>query len=166
MRDGHPQGVIPRVCLETGTYRGVTTRKLATLYEVVETIEISPVLWEVASREPGIRYHLGDSALILPFLLGQYREPVTCYLDAHWFERPEVGGRGQFPLWRELAALKAFVHPNIVIVDDVRMFGSDHEGVWDQVNQQAINDALDPSRIVGTASIHDHYVVYRCASLS
>ena len=163
IRAGHPAGVVPRVFIETGTQHAVTTRLARQLYDVVETVELSAVLYAAAVARhghDGIRFHHGDSAELLPKILARYAEPVCIYLDAHWYPNPNVVGADAFPLWAELEAIARRPHADIVIVDDVHSFGTALPAIdWVGVTEGTIVSNL--GRVQGTERVADHFVVYR-----
>jgi len=162
MRDGHPLRIRPRAFIETGTLHAETARFARQLYEVVETIELSEPLYRAAIKRyggNGIRFHLGDSAKILPVVLATYREPVCLYLDAHWFPRAQVAPEA-FPLWAELEAVQARPFADIVIVDDVHSFGTANPAPdWQQVTPTNLLASVD--RVLKTLIHDDHFVIYR-----
>jgi hypothetical protein len=170
----HPAGVIPQVFIETGTQHAVTAHLAQHLYPVIETIELSEALYSKAvalfkaagvSAINGLRLHRGDSAKVLPEILARYAEPVCVYLDAHWYESPDVVGRDCFPLWLELAAIAARSYADTIVVDDFHSFGVGSPAAdWFAVTQASIVAALNPARVLDTERVDDHFVVYRSAA--
>jgi hypothetical protein len=113
--------------VETGTFRGVTTRKLAGVFELVATIELSPELHriaEVSLRDlPNVRVLHGHSAERLAELSDP--DVATLYfLDGHWSGASTWGEDDECPVLRELAAIGAG-HPNdCIVIDDAHLFAS------------------------------------------
>lgn len=156
----------PKVFIETGTQRGLTTVMAhAYGFELVITCDCST--WFQKEREERfaglpIFSLLGDSRTVLETF--SRPEPTLYYLDAHWDRT--AGGKASHPgapLWDELAVIQQRPYPDIVVVDDVRVFGTgpDVTGttLWERVSCDAIAAALEPiaaSRIIG-----DQFVVYR-----
>lgn len=87
-----------RTIVETGTYKGKSTRALADMGALVFTIEIRPELAEM--RELGnVEALIGDSGELVGDLLPVMRKPFLIYLDAHWGEHS--------PLLEELEGIAA-----------------------------------------------------------
>ena len=121
---GRPQ---PRICIETGTYLGDSTRLLATIFREVHTIELSPKYHSLAQENlkdvSGIRFYLGDSGLWVEKILQTIQEPVVVFLDAHWAGGDTACGAEEVPLLRELQSLTTRSYPDLLIIDDVRLIG-------------------------------------------
>jgi hypothetical protein len=122
---------IPRVCIETGTYRGEGTLALLEIFPTVHTIELS-AKWHQYSSEKlaphkGITCHLGDSAEVLEKLLPQLAEPAAFFLDAHFAGGDTAHGTDEVPLLRELEAIGKRQQPDLIIVDDMRLIGKKGE---------------------------------------
>ncbi len=109
--------------VETGAYRGTTTRFLAEVSGLpVFTVDAHPRYYHYARlrfrRHPLITVEEGDSRRFLERLAGDRtvsRERVFFYLDAHWQE--------DLPLYEELQIIcRAWTDP-VVMVDDFRVPG-------------------------------------------
>lgn len=115
---GRPQ---PRICIETGTYLGDSTRLLATIFREVHTIELSPKYHSLAQENlkdvSGIRFYLGDSGLWVEKILQTIQEPVVVFLDAHWAGGDTACGAEEVPLLRELQSLATRSYPDLLIID-------------------------------------------------
>jgi hypothetical protein len=103
-----------RTIVETGTWRGETTRALSDMgVNEVVTIEIDQRVLRAQHLLTGggnVRQVIGNSALVLPRLLEGLEGPILFYLDAHWGEHS--------PLLDELGAIGASgIKPVIVIHD-------------------------------------------------
>jgi hypothetical protein len=131
LRNGMKQP--PQIFVETGTFHGKTTRLARELFLVVHTVELNPAWYSEAVEQLsplGITCHLGNSGDIVPKLAKQITAPVFWYLAAHWFSRvPDVAGadveRG-LPLWKELEAIAPRKYRDVIVVDDVKSFGTDN----------------------------------------
>ncbi len=116
--------------VETGTWIGSTTGYLSHHYQVpVHTCELSRVFQAVAMKRlrnlPGVHFHLGNSAAILPGVLKNetHREPLFFYLDAHWQE--------ELPLESEINTIAGAVGDWVALVDDFEVPGDDGYGFDD-----------------------------------
>ncbi len=116
-----------RRAVETGTFRGGTARSLATVFDDVVTIELSPELHraaELALRDASrVRALQGHSALRLAELTDP-AAPTLYYLDGHWSGGVTGGVEDECPVLAELAAMGDGCSDDCIIVDDARLFTS------------------------------------------
>jgi hypothetical protein len=118
---------VPRICVETGTYRGESTARFAAYFDRVNTIELSEQ-WYAYSREKlaglsNVTCHLGDSVDVLRELLPSIAEPAVFFLDAHYSGGSTAMGTEEVPLLRELGLVCGRNQKDIVIIDDARLIG-------------------------------------------
>jgi len=156
---------VPRVFVETGTFRCQTTNLVQAYFPLVHTIELSESLAAHARSLCGAKkvvVHQGDSAKLLPVVLARFREPVVCYLDAHAFWRgaggdePAIARQNPMPLWDELRAVRYHPFADWVIVDDLHAFGrapqpsarGTPEADWQDVTIEKICQTVGSERIV------------------
>jgi hypothetical protein len=111
--------------VETGTNYGDLLTSVAGSYDHCTSIEADPALYRLVAarmaRYPHAQVYFGDSAIILPAVLLELREPSLFWLDAH----PEPGDSGAVPLLDELRAIVR--HPvlgHTVLIDDAHMLGT------------------------------------------
>jgi hypothetical protein len=150
----------PRVFVETGTFRGDTTAAMAKVFESVFTVELSPEYWHNARRRlagvTNVCCLPGDSAMVVPTLCDFLQEPVVWFLDAHWLRRKgkhqdKVPTDNKFPLWSELLAIRQRPYTEIVIVDDVTLFGT-REKCYEFFKNVSITNVVKYAKAV------DHFV--------
>lgn len=114
------------VFVETGTFKGNTTRWAAGIFEAVHTIERSEILYELHSDElaaiGNVTPHLGDSREILPKIIGGLGGKRALYwLDGHWSGGQTAGELDECPLLGELTCLRDRTE-DIILIDDARFF--------------------------------------------
>ncbi len=112
--------------VETGTFRGDTTRWAAQHFSDVYTIERSTELYDtyqpVLSQIPGVRALHGDSRDVLPSLLTDLPPRGTVFwLDGHWSGGITAGQGDECPVLEELACLGGR-RDDIILIDDARFF--------------------------------------------
>lgn len=112
--------------VETGTYRGDTTRWAATEFEAVHTIEWSKDLFELHSDElksiPCVTPHQGDSKDVLPEVVADLGAQRALYwLDGHWSGGITAGEGDECPVMNELACLRNRPQ-DVILIDDARFF--------------------------------------------
>lgn len=158
----------PRVFVETGTFKGKTTRFALSLglFEQVHTIEIHDGNYQLAVEQLqplGVQCHHGDSADVLPQLAREISRPCVFFLDAHWgTTSPDMGGADKpLPLWVELDAIAARRRADIVIVDDVKTFGQSlPTPEWENVSLTTIAARFEKRRVIESIIMFDQAVVY------
>lgn len=121
------KGHLPRIFVETGTYRGDLTVDVCNQFGRVHTIELSPK-WHTYSADRLKEYHhvtchLGDSGVLLTQLAANISEPAVFFLDAHFSGGETALGKEEVPLLRELSALSIRSQKDLVIIDDLRLVG-------------------------------------------
>jgi len=121
----------------------------------------------------GIECHRGDSRRFICQMTARLADPVTWYLDAHWFwtpaDKPQIPNDAPFPLWAELSAIDCRSYAAWVIVDDVNVFGKrEHawpiDPRWSVVSTERICDVLGRDRIRQVDVYGDCFIVQRMAS--
>jgi len=111
--------------VETGTFRGITARSLASLFDCVITIELSAALHEratVALRDlPQVETMQGNSVEALS-TIERSGIPTLYFLDGHWSAGDTEGVENECPVLEEIAAI-GHGHPDdCMIIDDARLF--------------------------------------------
>jgi hypothetical protein len=105
--------------VETGTYRGSSTRLFSVLFDKVRTIDISQGYYDVSKDwlkdSTNVQCHLGSSEVVLKSLLPTLQnQSVLFYLDAHWNDH--------WPLLQELEEISKTHHNNcIIVIDDFKV---------------------------------------------
>lgn len=115
--------------IETGTYRGVTSRRAARIFRKVLTIELDPTLAAESRRQLSDLRHVevieGDAMKELPKLLA--RPDVTdtiIFLDGHFSGSGTALGDMAEPAVEEITMLAAAREKILgIVIDDFRDFG-------------------------------------------
>lgn len=155
----------PEVYIETGTRTGSNLLNAANYpFRVLESIELNPSYFATAvdncKNEPRIILTQGDSAVELPRVLAKYNEPVMCFLDAHYYDNPNIT-RFNFPLWDELQAIKNRDYEDLIVVDDLKVFGIERYDLgtdWVNVSQQSLTDFFE-GKLKFAGAIGDTFVM-------
>ena len=162
-------------CVETGTYEGFTTDKLATSRwcPVVFTIELSAE-YSLAARErfaerPEITVLEGDSGDVLHAeherrFSGDRLGPTLWFLDGHYSMLKTARGAADSPVMRELDYILGTrrVAGDVIVIDDVRTFRGERLALGMQYPE--LSDVFDkicalrPAAFVDVA--HDLLVVH------
>jgi hypothetical protein len=111
-----------RRAVETGTWQGDSTARLAEIFSNVETIELDRRWYWRARRKflfrRGIRVRRGSS----PNLLRPATQPTLYWLDAHWSGQGTAGEGHECPLLDEIRATSPGTPKDCYLIDDARMF--------------------------------------------
>jgi hypothetical protein len=114
------------VFVETGTFKGDTSKWAAKHFKSVYTIEVSKVLYDRHNDDfralQNIKPYLGDSRVVLPEILSEISDrKCVFWLDSHWC-LGHTGGEGEFcPLVEELHTISSR-KDDIILIDDARLF--------------------------------------------
>jgi hypothetical protein len=115
--------------VETGTYRGRTTRRLAGVGKKVYSIEPEPTLYADARKAfagmPNVELINDISENVFPGLLPTLRGDICFWLDGHFSAGATFKGPQDTPIVEELACITqnlATMGKVSVMVDDVRCF--------------------------------------------
>ena len=112
--------------VETGTFRGKTSRWAAGIFSDVITIENSRELFE-SSKETlrnykNIQLLFGSSPFQLSKVISGIKKPALFWLDAHWCGGSTYGEEDPCPLLDEIRIVKQSGYDHILMIDDARFF--------------------------------------------
>ena len=133
--------------IETGTFRGETVRCMKNFFQNVHTIELSHEYFEKTSRleaDPRIFFHQGDSTQVLKRILPNFAKPVIFFLDAHFCHKGTARGEEEIPLLNELNLITDRSFHDLIIIDDVRLFGTNKPEDWSAISKKKILKLLRP----------------------
>jgi hypothetical protein len=146
------------IFIETGTFMGGgVTRALEAGFKQIHSIEVSPDFYDYCmtcfADKENVYIHLGSSTEVLPKLLENINEPVTLFLDGHFFSASPSTinnirlAKEDVPLLIELDVIAN--HPiknHTILIDDRRVFGKSNipgEVVdWSEVSEDTIEKKL------------------------
>ena len=132
----------PKYFIETGTWLGEGVQKACNAgFEQIFTIEIDTTQYLLTKKDLHSKGYLrntemllGDSVDLLPGIIKSLDAPATFWLDAH----PIDDSMSFCPLYEELEIIKeSGVENHVIMIDDVRMFGS-----WLDVDEQKVKEKL------------------------
>jgi hypothetical protein len=118
------------VFIETGTYLGVTTKRCASHFSRIYTIELDPLLADKASKflsaHENVEVFQGDALSVLPNILSQDINNVLVFLDGHFSGGDTACGEIPEPAIEEIKILARFKKKiSAIIIDDFRLFGTE-----------------------------------------
>ncbi len=139
----------PRAIIETGTYRGATTKFLHSASGLpVYTVELNPRCYGYSKTrfflDQNIFCHLGDSRSFLKKILADdplRNKNIFFYLDAHWGE--------DLPLREEIEIIFGNCPQAVVMVDDFKVPGDDGYRYDTYKNDKSLTMELLDSASIG-----------------
>ena len=113
--------------VETGTFKGETTRSVVPFFDQIYTVELSPELMETTgaklSEFDNVQMIHGSSPQVLSSLQSKLADKSVVYwLDAHWCGATTAGKDNECPLLHEINALGQLNDQSVVLIDDARLF--------------------------------------------
>ena len=155
------------VFIETGTFLSETILRMRAVFDICHTIEASESLFkrnlELYSGAK-IKFHLGESHLVLREIIKDLDEAAIFFLDAHWYKAKENVYEGlKKPLYQELEVLsKRRGYYDIIIVDDLKCFGKKLGDVdWTDISKNQILTKLGMDTIEDVLEKEDKLIIYR-----
>lgn len=114
------------IFIETGTYTGKTIEKLKDKYKEYHTVEIVEAFHTKTKKlfegSDNVKFYLGNSPVVLKYILASIDEPVTFWLDAH-YQGGQQPGDTHAPIKSELKVIKEHhINTHMIMIDDVRLF--------------------------------------------
>jgi hypothetical protein len=110
------------IFIETGTYKGETTKWASTQFKEVHTIELSESLYHQFKDEllstGNIMTYLGDSRDILPEILPNIKNNILFWLDGHYAGGVTSGKDDPCPLLKEMEIILCRNNNDIILIDD------------------------------------------------
>ena len=113
--------------VETGTYKGDTVRALRSEFSTIYSIELDYALYHKAVQrcrnQQNARLFQGDSAVLIPQVLRELKDPTLFWLDAHYSGGETAKSDLETPILAELTAIFAQAPAgSVVFIDDHRDF--------------------------------------------
>ena len=155
---------LPKVFIETGTFKGETIAHVADVFPVIHTFELDEKWYREAvskfKEQKHINCHYGDSAEGLKKVLPEINEPVVFWLDAHYCGPETSFGIEEVSLLRELAIIAPRKQKDIIIIDDAFLLGIrrtfEYENIppfecnWENITAESIKKAIlwEPNHIM------------------
>jgi len=134
------------IFIESGTYYGETTKLASLLFNKIYSIELDLNLFnknkELFKNNRNVVILQGDTLKILPQLLIKENSNIIFWLDGHNSGPGTAAGEIDFPALQECEIIdKMFLGKyGLILIDDVRMFGSGHAA---QIDNSLIDISID-----------------------
>jgi len=147
------------VLVETGTYRGEMVRAVRSAFREIYTIELGDDLAADARRLfapfPHIHVLQGDSAKVLPDVLGRIQSPCLFWLDAHYSGGATALADSETPVLSELDCIFSHaVKSHVILIDDARRF----DGKGDYPAFDKIKTLVNECRLGWVCEVRDDII--------
>lgn len=148
-----------RVVIESGTYKGATTARLARRAEHVFTVELDDTLAAGAVKKfagTNVTVVHGDSLEEIPKLIAAASSPPLVFLDGHYSGPGTAEGVEMEPSQSILGKLRGVTPTgSTIVIDDLRLFGSGLAGFpqLDEITKAARSAFPDAVIRIGLDSI-------------
>jgi Ribosomal RNA adenine dimethylase len=122
--------VSAKAFIETGTYLGVTTKRCASYFDKVYTIELDKELAKKAEDflkpQKNVHVYQGDALNVLPLILKEDISDTLIFLDGHFSGGETACGSMPEPVIEEIEIIANFKEKvKAIIIDDFRLFGTE-----------------------------------------
>jgi hypothetical protein len=120
-----------RTFIETGTYFGLMLQACLGHFDRLISVEIEPHFYRRAQsvfrRQANVTLLHGDSAELLPEILGTIQCPCVFWLDAHYSGGMTGRSALETPIRRELETILNHSCRHTILIDDANCFDGGHD---------------------------------------
>lgn len=131
------------------------------LKNIKRSFKIKREYYENAKRHlsvSNVKFHLGDSYIVLNVLCEKITRPSVFFLDGHWSAGNTGKGSKDCPIMEELDAIvNKFTSNAIIIIDDCRLFGQGPTTTGELCNWEDIH--MDKILEITKLRTEKHYLV-------
>ena len=138
----------PKIYVETGSLAGDSiAAAIKAGFSTIHSIELSDLFYKRCvnrfKNNPNVHLHHGYSEKKLPKIISKITQQAVIFLDSHWSDGNTAKGENPVPLLLELDGLaKAPIKNHIIMIDDVRLFGTDDLNIWQEITLNKVLELL------------------------
>jgi len=124
---------MPRVFVETGTYKGKMVYAVMPFVGEIYSIELDRIHFQRAASRfagyPHIHILQGQSGEVLPRVLADIDEACLFWLDAHWSGGSTARADLETPIMQEMRCILSHrkARDHVVLIDDACCFTGEHD---------------------------------------
>lgn len=149
--------------VETGTYMGETILRFIDDFEKLYTIELSNHFYDDFNKKnynrDKLKSILGDSSEKIKEVINEINDKTIFFLDGHFSSCGTAQGAKDVPLCEELKNINDyFNYEAIIIIDDLRLFGTNIHEDWSEITKEKMLDILI-DRVDSHLEIGDRLVI-------
>lgn len=149
--------------VESGTHLGHSILSLHKHFKRLYTVEISDHYYNLCKESfkdiNNVDLVLGDSVKIFPSFIEKIDTSAIFWLDGHWSCGNTGKGDLEVPLIEEIKIINTFKNKAAIIIDDVRLFGTNNDVNWSNINEKNIIENLNDSRTEDYFYCNDRFVI-------
>jgi hypothetical protein len=164
--------------VETGTNQGRTIFLMQEHFRELHTVELSKRYYlkvmcrrfvrafkKLFRKTPGTvspqktRFYLGDSAVVIKQLAASLNKPAVFFLDSHYCGLRTARGEKDVPLLDELTAISRRQFSDLILIDDVRLFGTSHAQDWIDITQENILKCFPEGKLKKHYVSNDRFIL-------
>jgi hypothetical protein len=151
--------------VESGTHLGHSILSLHKYFKHLYTVEIAQYYYDICVQEfknkdiNNVTLVLGDSVKTFPNFLSQIKGNTIFWLDGHWSCGKTEKGDVDVPLLKEIEIINDFNNKCGIIIDDVRLFGSNNDVNWSDINEKNIIKSLKDARVEDYYYCNDRLII-------
>jgi hypothetical protein len=105
------------------------------------------------------RFYLGDSAVVIKQLAASLNKPAVFFLDSHYCGLRTARGEKDVPLLDELTAISRRQFSDLILIDDVRLFGTSHAQDWIDITQENILKCFPEGKLKKHYVSNDRFIL-------
>ncbi len=149
--------------VETGTYMGETILRYVNDFKKLYTIELSETLYNDFNEKNydrnKLKSILGDSSKKLKEVIDDINGNTIFFLDGHFSSCGTAKGDKDVPLYEEIKLINDnFKYESIIIIDDLRLFGSNITEDWSDITVEKILDIIS-ERVDFHSEVGDRLII-------
>jgi hypothetical protein len=151
--------------VESGTHLGHSIFSLHKYFKHLYTVEIAQYYHDICKQEfetkniNNVTLVLGDSIKVLPNFIKQIDGNAIFWLDGHWSCGKTEKGDMEVPLLKEIEIINNFKNKCAIIIDDVRLFGSNNDVNWSDISEKSIINSLSDNRVEDYYYCNDRFTI-------
>jgi len=159
-----------QIFIESGTYKGDTTRLMCKYYKYVYTFEINPRLFmdsqdaSLNNKLSNAHHYFGNCYDLMSKVIAMDNRQCFFFLDAHLSGADTSFFEEFVPLYKELQVINDLYPQNqfgVVCVDDVRLFMTDNPpDDWKHIKPEKIVESLHKHKVGKTFVVNDRMYIF------
>jgi|LakMenEpi03Aug12_release.lakeMendotaPanAssembly.Ray.scaffolds.fasta_scaffold48295_8 hypothetical protein len=160
-----PQLKSLNIFIESGTYKGDTTRLMTKYYKDIYTFEINPRLFmdsqdaSLTAKLTNAHHYFGNCYDLMAKVMAMDTRQCFFFLDAH-----QSGADIHVTLYQELQVINdnyPQTQFGVVVVDDYRLWNTEPiPRNWQHITTQKIVDSLNKHKISKTFVVNDRMYIF------
>ena len=149
--------------VESGTHLGHSILSLHKYFKKLYTVEISEHYYNLCVKSfegiENVDLVLGDSVKTFPTFLEKIDTSAIFWLDGHWSCGNTGKGDVDVPLIEEIKIIDTFKNKAAIVIDDVRLFGTNNDVNWGNINEKNIIQNLNEDRTEDYYYCDDRFII-------